>query len=244
MKTIRDWAEYYKGLKVWVCPHKEKQDNYYSLWKSIKTNDAYEAQFNQYNWEASQGITLVTGKKGSMVLWFKKDEDKSYSENSLQQVLKVLSLPKDYRWVIEGFGFYAIILDVHSTPSGRMKNLYKELHIEWENYFNLPSGINGYEIYFKYGIPKEHPTQISWSFLNTKIEEIDRLHLLVDNYVLQQRKKDKIQMILVFTAILICMIAAVTGLMAWLYDVSFEMWAYMFIFTLVAAGIVVWSMSS
>lgn len=244
MKTIRDWAEYYKGLKVWVCPHKEKQDNYYSLWKSIKTNDAYEAQFNQYNWEASQGITLVTGKKGSIVLWFKKDEDKSYSENSLQQVLKVLSLPKDYRWVIEGFGFYAIILDVHSTPSGRMKNLYRELHIEWENYFNLPPGTKGYELYFKYGIPKEHPAQISWSFLNTKIEEIDRLHLLVDNYVLQQRKKDKIQMILVFTAILICMVAAVTGLIAWLCNINFVVWVYMFIFTLVAAGIVVWSMSS
>lgn len=244
MKTIQDWAETYIKLRIWICPYKEKYGSFYKEWKLVKTDDDYQSFFNHVNWNDEEGIELITGKKGSMVISFRKDEESNYSKQSLLKVLSILGLPKDYDWVIESDYSYGIVLDVHSLPFGKITKDYRDFHLYWEDYYPLPPGTNNYNNWFTNGLPRKHPEAMAWNEFVKKLQEIDNLHLLVDDTVRAERRKNEIIGKTIAGILLVVVIGVITGVFSILFNVEFETWIWMFITTLAAAIGLIWMISS
>ena len=243
IKTLKDWAEFYKELRVWVSPCKDVHTSFYREWKPVKNDNDYMTLFDQTDWNTKDGIELITGKKGSMVVIFRKDEESNYSKQSLLRVLSILELPEDYDWVIESFHSYAIVLDVHSLPIGKIKKEYRDLHISWEDYYLLPPGIERYKCWFTNGLPRKHPEAIPWSVFVEKLQEIDKLHLLVDDIVRAERRKREIIGKSIAGILLVVVIGVITGVVAMLNNADFDTWVWMFVATLAAAIGLIWMMS-
>ena len=242
LNTLQEWAEFYKELRVWVYPFNDYYESF--EWKNWRNTEeqGYEDEFKTYNWNAAKGINIVTGKKGVIVLRFPKDEDIRYANNSLSNVLSVLGLPHDYDWVIESETTLSVLIDVCNMPAGRIQRRYKDLEIVYENAFILPPGIENYVCWFKNGLPRKHPLQLSWSVLTEKINEINKRSLVFRGYTKEQ-KWQATKMKLVAGCALIIVIGVITGILAISSSVSFETWCYMFIGTLVVAIGLIYMMS-
>ena len=234
MNTLQQWAETYKKLRIWTRPYKERYDNFYKEWKPIKTENEYQDFFNQIDWNAEKGIELISGKKGSMVVSFRKDEESNYSKQSLFKVLSILGLPKDYDWVIESDYSYGIVLDVHSLPFGRINKNYRDFKLYWEDFYPLPPGTSEYKYWFTHGLPRQHPESMAWNVFVEKLQEIDKLHLLVDDTVRAERRKREIIGKSIAGILLVVVIGVITGIIAALNSLSFEVWCGMFLVTLAA----------
>ena len=244
MKTIQDWVESYMKLRIWICPYEERHDSFYKDWKSIRTDVDYQNIFNQINWNNKEGIELITGKKGSMVVSFRKDEESNYSKQSLSKVLSILGLSKDYEWVVESDYSYGIVLDVHSLPSGKITKKYRDFHLYWEDFYPLPPGMNNYRYWFTNGFPRKHPEAMAWNVFMEKLQEIDKLHLLVDEVVRAERRKNEIIGKTILGILLVVVIGVITGVFSILFNVDFDTWIWIFITTLAAAIGLIWMMSS
>ena len=244
MKTIQDWAEFYKDLRVWVSPCKDAHTSFYREWKPVRNDDDYKVLFDQTAWNTQDGIELITGKKGSMVISFRKDEENNYSKQSMLKVLSILGLPKDYDWVVESDYTYGIVLDVHSLPMGKITKNYRDFHLYWEDFYPLPPGVNSYKYWFTNGLPRKHPEAIAWSVFVDKLQEIDKLHLLVDDTVRAERRKREFIGKSIAGIILVVVIGVITGVFSILFNVDFDTWIWMFITTLAVAIGIIWMMSS
>lgn len=243
METMQKWVDYYLKTKVWVCPFSDRSESYYKEWKRISSNTEYNLKAINFNWTESAGIALIAGKKGCIVIAFAKDEELSYSKESLKKVLSILSLPEDYEWVVEDDYHYGIIIDTFNLPSGNIKKKYRDLYIYWEDYYCLPPGNNYRKSHFKNGIPQKHPIQIEWNNLYSRICEIDKFHLLVDSYVTAQREKRALKMKIIMGIVLILFIGVLTGILSVIENLDFTTWVAMFITTLLFAGGIIYMMS-
>jgi hypothetical protein len=204
MKTLQEWAEYYKKLGVWVYPYKDYSEQFQWLhWRNMKDSD-YDEEFNTYDWSLAEGINLVTGKKGILVLSFAKDENIKYATNSLLKFLSLLGLSQNYDWVIEGDTYFSIVLDVHTMPMGRINKKYKDFVIRYEDSYILPpvDNITNHESHFRNGYPISRPQQLSWTYLSKSIGEIEKIDI-VDrpNSKRNVRKKHLLQVCSVLFAI-------------------------------------------
>lgn len=181
MTTLREWAELYKSLRVWVCPYTDYNERKSWLyWRNMKAQD-YDKEFETYDWESAKGIDLITGKNGIVSLYIDKDENKYYAQNSLNKVLKILGLPQHYEWIIEENTFYLIILDVYGIPSGNFRKKYNHFSIHYEIMHLLPPGTDQYKYWFPQ-IPSSHPIQIYWDNFQNCIAEINKLDIVDDPY--------------------------------------------------------------
>lgn len=243
MRTIQEWAEYYKNLRVWISPCMDVHANFYREWKPIKNDNDYKIFFGQTAWKTKDGIELITGKKGSMVVSFRKDEESNYSKQSLFKVLSILGLPKGYEWVVESDYSYGIVLDVHSLPSGKITKDYRDFHLYWEDFYPLPPGTSEYKYWFTHGLPRQHPESMAWNVFVEKLQEIDKLHLLVDDTVRAERRKREIIGKSIAGILLVVVIGVITGIIAALNSLSFEVWCGMFLVTLAAVCGLIYIMS-
>jgi len=242
MKTLHEWAEHYKKLRIWIYPYKNYSEQFEWLhWRNMKESD-YNEEFKSFKWNCVEGINIVTGKKGVLVLSFVKDESNGYATNSLLKVLSLLGLPKDYDWVIESKTYYSIIVDVHSMPMGRIQKKYRNFVLRYEESYILPPGIENYESWFKNGIPQTHPIQISWFLFKEKIAEIEKLSL-VDRGLSKEEGGRIIKMKITIGCLLVIAISIITGIIAFCNSVSFEVWLAMFVVTLVAVVGLIYIMS-
>ena len=82
MNSIQEWADFYKGLKIWVYPYKDYSDQFHWLdWKNFKD---FEYESETFDWSSANGINVIAGKNGIMVLRFRKDNSPQYTTNSKQ----------------------------------------------------------------------------------------------------------------------------------------------------------------
>lgn len=243
MKTLQQWAEIYKKLRIWIRPYKERYDSFYKEWKPIKTEDEYQDFFDQIDWNVEKGIELIAGKKGGIVICFHKDEESNYSKQSLLKVLSILGLPNDYDWVIESDYIFGIVLDVHSLPSGRINKNYRDFRLYWEDFYPLPPGTSECKYWFTYGLPRQHPESMAWNVFVEKLQEIDKHHLLVDDTVRAERRKREIVGKSIASILLVVVIGVITGIIATFNSQSFEVWCGMFLVLLGAACGLIYIMS-
>ena len=241
-----NWIEDYKQRKlgVWICPYKEGTDYYYKEWKEINTETLYEERSTLFDWSSAPCISLVTGKKGCMVLVFGKDTEKQYSEERLKEVLSILGLPEKYNWIVESNQIYGIVLDIHSMPKGSIVKRYRDFWLVWEDYFMLPPGEVNYPREFKYGMPTAHPIQLSWQRFQEGIEEIKKLHLNVDVEVLEKRKREERMFKATMGGCLFVLLPVVTGFITLLEGGGFDLWLRWFIFALIFYSIIIFIMST
>lgn len=230
MNTIKEWADFYVGKRLWVYPYRDYYEQFKWLdWRNMKDPD-YEEKYSSYAWDSANGINVVTGKKGILIIRFRKDENDNYANNSLNNVLNILGLPKDYDWVVEGSTTFAIVLDICDMPMGKIKKNYREISIIYEDHFILPPGIEHYESWYKYGIPRARPVQLSWKVLSEKIVEIDKLSIVNKGYSKQQQYQ-ALKMKAIAGCILVFVLAIITGIIALCNSLGFAEWFAMFVVT-------------
>lgn len=238
MKTLQEWADFYVGKKLWVYPYRDYYEQFQWLdWRNLKDPD-YEEKYSTYEWASANGINVVTGKKGILIIRFRKDENDNYANNSLNNVLDILGLPKDYDWVVEGSTTFAIVLDVCDMPMGKIKKNYREISIIYEDHFILPPGIEHYESWYKNGIPRTRPIQLSWKVLSEKLLVIDKQPIVNRGYSGQQQEQVT-KMKFIALSILVIILAIITGVIALCNSLSFGEWWLMFLFiAAVVVGII------
>lgn len=242
MNTLQQWAEFYKGLRIWIYPYHDSFEQFeWRHWRNMDRLD-YEKEFKTYDWNAANGINFIAGKKGIMGIRFPKDEDVRYAMNSLLKVLSILGLPQDYDWVIESETAFSIFIDVCNMPIGRIQKKHKDFELIYEEAFILPPGINHYECFFKNGFPKMYPSQIPWNILTEKFLEIEKQSLIFRGYTKEQEKLATKAKIVAGGALAI-VIAIITGVLAILNSTSFDTWVFMFLGTLGAAIGLIYIMS-
>ncbi len=207
MRILQEWAEHYKKQRIWVYPYKDYSEKFQWLhWRNMTDSD-YDEEFLTYDWDSAEGINVVTGKKGVLILTLAKDKNIIYATKVLLKVLTVLGLPHDYKWVIEGTTYFSVILDVHSMPVGSINKKYKDFNIHYEDSYILPpSGIFS-ESHFKNGIPYGHPEQLSWKTLSARIEEIKEIDIV---YNPNSKKNIRKKKILIACSILFGIIAIIS----------------------------------
>ena len=230
MNTIKEWADFYVGKRLWVYPYRDDNEQFKWLdWRNMKDPD-YEEKYTTYDWGTANGINVVTGKKGILIIRFRKDENDSYANNSLNNVLNVLELPKDYDWVVENNTTFSIVLDVCDMPMGKIEKKFREISIIYEDHFILPPGIDHYESWYKYGIPRVRPVQLSWKVLSEKIVDIDKISIVNRGYSEQQQNQAQ-KMKLIAGGILVIVIAIITGIIALCNSLGLGEWLVMFMVT-------------
>ena len=236
MNSIQEWADCYKGLKIWVYPYKDYSDQFHWLdWRNLKDSE-YESE--TFDWSSANGINVIAGKKGIMVLRFRKDNSPQYTTNSILKILSILELQQDYEWVIEGNTFFAIIIDVCNMPMGKIQKDFKDFQIIYEDSFILPPGIEHYESYFRNGLPKSHPTQFHWNVLFGKLQEINKLPIVFRGYT-QEQKDYAAKMKIAMGCIVVIVIAIITGIITACNALSLAEWFGMFLMSLgVVAGLI------
>ena len=63
MNTIKEWADFYVGKRLWVYPYRDDNEQFKWLdWRNMKNPD-YEEKYTTYDWGTANGINVVTGKK-------------------------------------------------------------------------------------------------------------------------------------------------------------------------------------
>ena len=233
MKTIKEWADFYVEKRLWIYPYRDSYEQFRWLdWRNMKAPD-YEEKYSTYNWDSANGINVVTGKKGLFIITFHKDENANYANNSLNNVLNILGLPIDDDWVIESNTSFSIVLDVCDMPMGKIKKRYREISITYEDSFILPPGIEHYESWYKNGIPRTRPVQLSWKVLSEKLLDIDKLSIVNRGYS-EQQQKQATKMKLLAGCLLIVVLAIITGIIALCNSLSFGEWCVMFMVTAAA----------
>ena len=154
MQAIKDWAIFYKEKRLWVYPYNLKEEGWI-YWKKLKSNDDYMTVFNSWDWEESNGIKLVVGKKGVRVI-------EVSTKKLLKKALALLGLDDGYPWIIYSKSGYGIIVDtpgVSIRTKGMSNKSFKQLLLLWDGYYVLPSiGVSRY--FYKNQVPQEHPRQI------------------------------------------------------------------------------------
>lgn len=180
MKNLQEWADFYVSKDIWVFPHIDYSEQFHWLqWRNMNDN-AFNEEYDTYDWNSSEGINVVTGKKGVLILTIFKDKDEIYALNSLLKVLSVLRLPNDYDWVIEAKYYFSIVIHVHSTPMEQINKKYKDFYVHYGDSYILPPGdcITNHECHFKNGLPVTHPQQLSWSSFSKKITEMEEIDIV------------------------------------------------------------------
>lgn len=166
MNTLIDWARFYADKRLWIYPCNLKE-NEWLFWKNLKSNNDYDREAQLWDWDNSDGIKLIVGKKGVRVL-------EVTSKQTLKKALTLLELPKDYPWIIYSQSRYGIIVDtpgVSKITKGIQNKSFKKLSILWEGYYMLPStGIPRY--FYKNLLPQSHPKQISDDILINCFEKL------------------------------------------------------------------------
>ena len=242
MKTLKEWADFYVGKRLWVYPYRDYYEQFNWLeWRNVKDPD-YKEKYSAYDWDSANGVNVVTGKKGILIISFRKDENDNYANNSLNNVLNILGLPMDYDWVVEGNTTFSIVLDVCDMPMGRIKKKYREISLIYEDHFVLPPGIEHYESWYKNGIPRIRPVQLSWKVLSDKIVDIDKLSIINRGYS-ELQQTQALKMKVVAGCILAIVLAIITGIIALCNSLSFGEWLAMFIITIAAVVGLIYIMS-
>lgn len=166
MRTIKDWAEFYREKRLWVYPY-NLEEKEWTYWKSMNNIADYEQLFNGWAWNESTGIKLVVGKKGIRVVEVTNKE-------LLKRALQLLNLQEDYPWIVYGHSKYDIIVDTPSVSirtKGMSNRSFKYVLLLWEGYYVLPApGIPRY--FYKNRIPTGHPKQIADDALLDCVEAI------------------------------------------------------------------------
>lgn len=160
MDSIKEWADFYRKMRVWVFPYNigDTSMSYWKYWRNIAEPE-YLEMYEGYKWDNVEGIKLVVGKKGVRVLVLHGMENEKSRMECLYRVLSILKLPDDYPWIIEIGSTYAIIVDTPSDVMGMGNRTYVECLLLWEGSFVLPSPSNGRR-YYKDRLPQSHPIQI------------------------------------------------------------------------------------
>jgi hypothetical protein len=242
MKTLKEWADFYVGKRLWVYPYKDYYEQFRWLdWRNLKDPD-YEEKYSKYEWGSANGINVVTGKKGILIISFSKDENVNYANNSLNNVLNILGLPEDYDWVIESETAFSIVLDICDMPMGKIQKKYREINLVYEDHFILPPGIEHYESLYKNGIPRIRPVQLSWKVLSEKIADIDKLSIVNKGYSKQQQNQ-AIKMKFLAGCLLVIVLAIITGIIAICNSLGFGEWFAMFVITTTAVFGLIYIMS-
>ena len=230
MNTIKEWADFYVGKRLWVYPYRDYYEQFKWLdWRNMKDPD-YEEKYSAYDWDTANGVNVVTGKKGILIISFRKDENINYANNSLNNVLDILGLPLDYDWVIEGNTTFSILLDVFDMPKGRINKQYREISLNYEDFFTLPPGIENYVSWYKNGIPRIRPVQLSWKVLSEKIVDIDKISIVNRGYSDKQQNQF-LKAKAIAGCILAFVLAIITGIIALSNSLSFGEWLAMFVIT-------------
>ena len=72
MKTIKEWAEFYKELRIWVYPYLNYYEQFqWKHWRNMD-NSTYDVEYSTYDWNSANGLNVVAGKKGVMIFRFPK----------------------------------------------------------------------------------------------------------------------------------------------------------------------------
>ena len=242
MKTLKEWADFYVGKRLWVYPYRDYYEQFHWLdWRNMKDPD-YAEKYTTFEWDSANGINVITGKKGILIILFHKDENKNYANNSLNNILNILGLPKDYDWVVEDNTTFSIVLDVYDMPMGKIQKRYREISLIYEDHFILPPGIEKYESWYKNGIPRIRPVQMSWNVLSEKIVDIDKLSIVNKGYS-EKQQNQALKMKAIAGCMLIIVLAIITGIIALCNSLSFGEWFVMFLITTVAVVGLIYIMS-
>ena len=196
MYTLREWAEYYQRMGIWVYPYNHPEFSKMELKKINK--DTYPEMAKIFNWEEATGIKAVVGKKGIRVLILKDfiDKEQSYKDNMLGDVIEHLGLPSDYPWIINSEDTLGILLDTTELLKERRDYIsYKWGTLLVEGYYILPP-FNNTIVFYKDYVPQAHPhPQVRQDQLSGCIKHLNsiaygnRPTLVNEPAELQQKKK-------------------------------------------------------
>lgn len=174
MESIREWAEYYKKLKVWVYP--EPQFEYeFQEWNGKKDID-YQQVFTQWDLNSSIGLRLMVGRKGVRVVEMVRDVSDNTTDKHLHSILNCLGLPDDYPWIIESHDRLGVIVNtpgVSSRTVGRSNGCFGRDILIWRGSYVLPS-MDKTICFYKDRLPKVPPTQISDDVLLDYVENVQK----------------------------------------------------------------------
>lgn len=151
MKSLREWAEYYQNMRVWVYPYNYFEDGW-KYWRNRNDKD-YANISKTFKWEDEvAGIKMIVGKKGIRLLTLDK------SERLLNTALELLGLPSEYPWIVETNNSYSVIIDSTEFQLGNVHVLFYSWGVLLiEGSYVLPSP--GNDIYFYQNRkPLKHPT--------------------------------------------------------------------------------------
>lgn len=167
MDTLREWAEYYKKMGIWVFPFNRVSFSW-DDWRLKKASE-YEQDFRRYEWDKAKKILMVAGgtkRKRILVINDLKANNHSYNYQLLKHVLEELCLPQDYPWVIWNKNFMGVIVDTNGDIPGMNSNKVgtKRVRLIWEKSFTVP--YPGSTAEFWYGQrPDTEPQQIDSNVL-------------------------------------------------------------------------------
>ncbi len=242
MNSIQEWAEFYKGFKIWIYPYHDYNESFQWIhWRNMDDSN-YEEEYKNFDWENANGINVVTGMKGVMAIRFPIDEDIRYAKSSLTRVLSTLGLPQCYDWVIEGNTTFSILIDVCSMPMGGIQKKFKDFDLIYQDVFILPPGIDNYKCFFKNGLPRMRPSQIEWNVLSENLQKIGNIPLVFKGKTKEQKNYETRMKYAIGCALAI-VVAIVTGIIAVLNSATFVTWVCMYFVTLGAAIGLIYIMS-
>jgi len=141
MKTIKEWAEYYKCKGIWVFPFNQSSFSW-NDWRG-KSQETYQKEFDSYNWKDAEKLLMVAGgtkRKAVFVINNLKDKNINYVYRLLKAALSELGLPSGYPWVVWDKSILGIIVDIFPDVQGKAFEIHaKRVSIIWEKSFTVPS---------------------------------------------------------------------------------------------------------
>ena len=181
MKNLKEYADLYISKGIWVYPYNNFRESFnWTHWKELSDTD-YLEEYNSYNWNSANGINIVTGKNDICMLSFPRDTDERYTTKSIETLLRLLGLPKDYEWVFLGNTYVALVIKIDGDIGNAHRKRYKEIHIYYKDNSILPPGSlehSSYESYFKWGLPKMPPTKIASTTFLKCLDELNNINLV------------------------------------------------------------------
>jgi hypothetical protein len=155
--------------------------------KHLITEKQDLSELSSYNWKLASGIGVVLGFNLLRAI----DIDKCYDFNFVQNLVRLLRLPTNYKWIIKSGSnsgyhiiFYAedhgYVVEPNQVkafrPNLKYHKQFKHIELRWTDHLVLPPSLHysGNKYEFINGFPEERPSKIKIENLKKAIDEISK----------------------------------------------------------------------
>jgi|GEM_PF-114640 len=196
----RLYASYYYNLGLNVTCIHNKKTNYNSLpyskspyheWAPLKTARQKYNEVLNYDWGNASGVGAMLGYNNIRAI----DIDNCSSKKFISGVLRILSLPSNYEWLVQsgstngyhvyfqcpGNKFFPNDGKVKAfLPNLNNKNCFQKMEFRFHNHIVLPPSIHSSSNKYSFvnvDIPQKEPLQVCFSDLSLLIGNVAHLEL-------------------------------------------------------------------